>query len=64
MAKKSKRKPLTPLRFYAARVDVSVGSITREIEKKFKLPGGSVALLLTSRKPARSDKKIRALLKD
>jgi hypothetical protein len=64
MTKSPKRKPPVPLGLRAVRDDSSVGSFTRKIERKFKLPKGSVALLLTSRKPARSDKLIRALLRD
>ncbi len=59
-----------PTRIYPAtrkfglRSDASVESGQREIERVFKLPQGSVRLLLPSRRAARSDKSIEALLRD
>ena len=51
-------------RWLAARVDASVGSIERHIERTYRLPDGSVRLVLPNRKSARRDKKIGAFLRD
>jgi hypothetical protein len=60
----SKKKPLQPLRYKVIRVDASVGTTEREIERVFGLPQGSVQLILPSRRKARTDKKIGKFLKD
>lgn len=48
-------------RFRAARSDASVGSITRQIERVFGLPEGSVALCGPDRKALRRDARIATL---
>ncbi len=63
MKRRKNARVLTPVRFNAARVDATVGSIRRRIERDYKLPEGSVALMLVTKKPARSDKKIGELLR-
>lgn len=62
MVKKPKRNGPTPVRYKAARVDASVGSIAKRIEIDYKLPAGCVALVLPSGRRMRRDAKIRALL--
>lgn len=52
-----------PVRFRAARVDATVGAIIKRIEKDFKLPEGSVKLVLPSGRKAHLDGKILNLLK-
>jgi hypothetical protein len=63
MVTKNKTKQQNPVRFRGARSDASVGSITRRIEKNFKLPEGSVRLVLPSGYKAHADGKISNLLK-
>lgn len=60
----ARKKKLRPTRFLAAGVDASVGTIERKIAQIMGLPAESVQLVLLTRKKARSDKKIRALLRD
>jgi hypothetical protein len=62
MAKK-KIKMQNPVRFRAARVDATVGSIARRIERDYKLPEGSVRLVLPSGRRAHVDGKINNLLR-
>lgn len=64
--KKSKtvRRKYPARRKFALRSDASVKSGQRRIEKVFKLPEGSVRLVLPSGRKARSDKKIEAWLRD
>jgi hypothetical protein len=50
------------VRFRAARVDATVGSIIKRIEHDYKLPEGSVALKLPNGRRAHVDGKIRNLL--
>jgi hypothetical protein len=64
MVRKSNRKKSTPVRYNAARVDASVGSIAKRIERDYKLPPGSVALVLRSGRKARRDGSIASLLKE
>ncbi len=64
MAKRKASKSYPALRKFGLRSDASVESGQREIERVFKLPAGSVRLLLPSRRSARSDKSIEALLRD
>ena len=63
MAIEKKTKKQNPVRFRAARVDASVGTIARSIEKNFKLPEGSVRLVLPTGRKAHVDGKISNLLK-
>jgi hypothetical protein len=60
----SKKKPKrqNPVRFRAARIDATVGSIARRIERDYKLPDGSVCFLLPSGRKAHVDGKIDNLL--
>lgn len=60
MAAKKKEKAV---RYRAARVDASIKSIVRRIERNFKLPKGSVRLVLPSGRRAHADGKINNLLK-
>lgn len=60
----ARKKKVRPTRFLVARVDASVGTIERKIAKIMGLPAESVQLVLPTKKKARSDKKIRALLRD
>lgn len=53
-----------PRRYLAIRRDSCVGSAQREIERVFRLPSGSVRLLLPSGRNARVDKGIEAFLAD
>ena len=63
MASKKKAKKQNPVRFRAARVDATVASIAKRIEKDFKLREGSVRLVLPSGYKAHADGKISNLLK-
>lgn len=63
MAAKKNTKQQNPVRFRAARSDATVGSIARRIEKDFKLPEGSIRLVLPSGRKAHVDGKISNLLK-
>lgn len=61
---KSKRKRrVKPIRFKVLRVDGSIASAQRTIEKKLGLPPGSVRLVYPSGRKARSDAKVGALLR-
>jgi len=62
MAAKKRTKRQKPVRFRAARVDATVGSIARRIEQDYKLPEGSVCLLLPTGRKAHVDGKIDNLL--
>lgn len=57
-----KTKQQNPVRFRAARVDATVASITRDIERAYHLPKGSVLLVLPSGRRAHIDGKIENLL--
>ena len=62
----TKRKTATypALRKFGLRSDASVETGQKEIERVFKLPTGSVRLFLPTRRAARADKSIEALLRD
>jgi hypothetical protein len=62
MAAKRSTKRQKPVRFRAARVDATIGSIARRIDRDYKLPDGSVCLLLPSGRKAHIDGKINNLL--
>lgn len=62
MAKKKKVYPAA--RKFVLRSDATVRSGEKSIERVFGLPHGSVQLVRPSGKVARSDKKIRQLLKE
>ena len=64
MPKKTATKEFAAKRKFNLRRDSSVASGTREIERVFGLPEGSVRLQLQSGRRARSDKSIGALLSD
>lgn len=64
MPAKKPAKTYPAKRKFGLRSDASVESGQREIERVFKLPTGSVRLLLPTRRPARSDKSIEALIRD
>ena len=65
MAKKKRDKcELKPTRFKQVRVDASVRTTERNIERILGLPAGCVHIKLPSRRKARGDKKIGALLRD
>jgi len=53
-----------PNRIRTARSDASVGTITREIERVFNLPEGSVVLARPDGKRKRSDASIASLRSD
>jgi Na+/H+-dicarboxylate symporter len=59
---KKKPKKQNPVRFRAARVDATVGSIIRRIERDYQLPEGSVRLVLPSGRKAHTDGKVNNLL--
>lgn len=61
---KTPKKTFPATRKFGLRSDASVESGQREIERVFKLPEGSVRLLLPSGRPARRDKSVGALLGD
>ncbi len=63
MAKKAK-KTFPAARKFVLRSDASVEAGEKTIERVFGLPKGSVRLVLPGGRDARSDKKIRALLRD
>lgn len=60
---KTMTKKQNPVRFRAARVDATIATITREIERVFKLPEGSVRLVLPNGRKAHQDGRISNLLK-
>lgn len=60
--KSTARKRPTPIRYNALRVDASVESAECTIERKLKLPTGSVKLVYPSGRKARRDSTIGALL--
>ena len=60
---KRKIKKQNPVRYRAARADATIAGIARRIEKNFKLPGGSVCLILPSGRRAHFDGSIDNLLK-
>jgi hypothetical protein len=60
--KKSKLFPAT--RKFSLRIDASVGTGEKTIERVFGLPHGSVQLVLPSGRFARADKKIKKLLEE
>jgi hypothetical protein len=64
MRKRKSPKSFPAARKLALRSGVSVESDQYEIERLFKLPSGSVRLLLPSGRAARSDKSIAALARD
>jgi hypothetical protein len=59
-----KKRKQNPQRYRAARTDATVSSIERHIEKAYDLPQASVRIVLPDGSVARSNKKIRNLLKD
>jgi hypothetical protein len=62
VAAKKKTIQQNPARFRAARVDATVASITRRIERDYQLPKGSVRLVLPSGRRVHVDGKIENLL--
>jgi hypothetical protein len=56
------KKNQNPVRFRAARIDATVESIIKRIERDFKLPSGSVKLVLPNGRKAHLDGKISNLL--
>ena len=64
MPEKPAVKEFPAKRKFNLRKDSSIGSATREIERVFGLPEGSVRFQLPSGRRARSDKSIGALLSD
>jgi len=60
---KKKRKS-NPIRFRAIRKSATVASAQRVIEKKFKLPGGSVLLINPNGRKARANAKVEALFRN
>ncbi len=64
MIKKKAKRSVKPRRSYDLRSDATVETGQHSIEKTFGLPRGCVRLLLPSKRPARSDKSIGALLTD
>ena len=64
MPKKPAAKEFPAKRKFNLRRDSSIGTATREIERVFGLPEGSVRFQLPSGRRARSDKSIAALLSD
>ena len=58
----NQKRQQTAVRFRAARTDATVGSIITRIEHDFKLPAGSVKLILPSGRKAHVDGKIANLL--
>jgi hypothetical protein len=63
MAMKAVKKSTT-VRERALRIDASVKTGERKIERAFGLPPGCVQLVLPSGRAARSDKKIKKLFKE
>jgi hypothetical protein len=63
-AKTKTKKTFPATRKFALRTDATVGSGASTIEKTFKLPKGSVRLVLPNKRPASADKRIGALLDD
>jgi hypothetical protein len=61
---KSIAKTYPATRKFVLRSDASVGTGEKKMEKVFGLPDGSVQLMLPSGRRARSDKKIKMLLKE
>lgn len=61
--KVAKKKTLKPIRYKALRVDGSIESAQRTIERKLKLPTGSVKLVYPSGRKARSDATVGSLLR-
>lgn len=57
-----KAKRQNPVRFRAARVDATVGSIATRIERDYQLPEGSVRLVLPSGRKAHIDGRINNLI--
>ena len=64
MPKKPTAKEFPAKRKFNLRRDSSIGTATREIERVFGLPEGSVRFQLPSGRRARSDKSIGALFSD
>jgi len=62
MATKNNTKQQNPVRFRGARSDATIGSITKRIERDYKLPEGSVRLVLPSGRYAHVDGKVNNLL--
>jgi len=65
MATRTKRKTTSakPIRYKALRVDANIEAAQRTIERKLKLPTGSVKLVYPSGRKARSDATVGALLR-
>ena len=62
VAKKIVRKS-KGVRFRAARVDGSVGSLIKTIEKKFKLPSGCILVVRPGGGKIRSDARLKSVFK-
>lgn len=60
----AKRKSSKAIRYRALRGDASIESAQRTIEKKLRLPEGSVRLVNPSGRRIRSDATVEALLKN
>jgi len=59
-----KRKPLKAIRMTAMKDNAYIGNAERIIEKEYKLPKGSVRLLLSNGRDAPLTWKLRKLLRD
>lgn len=59
-----KKRSVTPSRFNVLRVDGSIETAHRTIERTFGLPAGSVRLVYPSGRKARSDANVGALLRN
>ena len=64
MPNKPAAKEFPAKRKFNLRRDSSIGAATREVERVFGLPEGSIRFQLPSGRRARSDKSIGALLSD
>jgi len=64
LAKTNAKNERPARRKIALRVDSTVGSAEREIERVLRLPKGCVRLVNPDRRKARADKLVGALLKD
>lgn len=59
-----KRKPLKAIRKTAMKDNAFIGNAERKIEKEYKLPKGSVRLVLSNGRDAPLNIKLRRLLRD
>ncbi len=60
---KTGRQAAKPIRYKALRVDATIESAQHTIERKLKLPPGSVKLVYPNGRKARSDATVGALLR-